>query len=223
MKKRGIKKEPDGELNDSELLDKILSEGKDGSKAAAKLYKRYERELMDFYLSKTHNREDAEDLWQDLWTIIFRKPKYFRDSMTMPMLKTLIMRIATNQIADYQRGKIVREDTVNFSDITESTEEDDYSTEEKIGMKSEENLVLSDYSNRYNRKNIVRIISRAIKGDSRKAKSVLWRKLVGFTNLEISLKTGLSVKTVKNTYSELAFLARKELERNGMKPDKKKG
>lgn len=59
-------KRAENDLSDDELLERILAKGKDGRKAATKLYKRYERQLMDFYLSNTRNREDAEDLWQDV-------------------------------------------------------------------------------------------------------------------------------------------------------------
>lgn len=220
---RNNKEEAD--LSDDELLDKILAKGRDGRKAAAKLYKRYEKQLMDFYLSNTANREDAEDLWQDMWCIIFQKPKYFRDSMTVPTLKTLIMRIANNQVINYKKGRAARSGTQSFSDVSGTPGNEGYTPEEKVGMKARDGLVLSDYDKRYTRKDIVKAVSRAIRGYSKKAKSVLWRKLVGFTNQEISERTGLSVKTVKNVYSELLALAKKELEafENRRKDKKGKG
>lgn len=215
-------KRAENDLSDDELLERILAKGKDGRKAATKLYKRYERQLMDFYLSNTRNREDAEDLWQDMWTIIFQKPKYFKDTMTLSTLKTLIMRIAYNQVINYKKSQITRSGILTFSEVSGISLNEGYTPEEKLSMKSKDGFTLSDYDKYYTRKDIVKTISRSIKGYSKKKKSILWRKLVGFTNQEISDKTGLSVKTVKNIYSELLGAAKKELEVSDMKRRKKK-
>lgn len=200
------------ELGDDELLDMILSEDEHSSIAAEALYKRYERPLLDFYLSRTGGRiEDAEDLWHDMWTIIFRKPQYIRAAMTVPTLKALIMRIAANQVADFLRHKSVSAETYRLSEDLHQTKDSNDRSEDNVVQ-----VAAVQAGSATDRRDLISIISRSVSGVSRKKRKVLWLKLAGFTYDEISIRTGWSAKTVRNFYSMLLKLVDKGLIDNGV-------
>ncbi len=87
-------------LNDSEIIDKIRSDG--SSEYFEVLYKRYSRKVVDKCYTFVKNRQLAEELAEDIFSKAFEKLTSFRQ---LSSFSTWLYSITYNHCIDYLREK----------------------------------------------------------------------------------------------------------------------
>ncbi len=85
--------------DDAELMRRAATGDRDSFRL---IVERYKKPIYNYFLRSTGSREDAEDLFQNLFLALFRRAHHYRKTASF---KTFIYRIASNMLASHYRGK----------------------------------------------------------------------------------------------------------------------
>lgn len=111
------------ELSDSELIEVVLRQNRE---AYQELFDRYNRKLFVYILHLVGNREEAEDILQNVFTKTYNNIKKFDQTRKF---SSWIYRIAHNEAVNYLKRKNKRY-TVSWEDVTMSKDKLDIASTE---------------------------------------------------------------------------------------------
>lgn len=170
-------------LSDQELSHLIAHEDKDAYQI---LFEKYAPRIYSFSLNYLKNKNDAEELVQDVFLKIWEKRNVLDSSQN---IKAFIFKIAVNTIYDFVRRKNIEHAFEDYARLN-YTKDSNYTWHEVIFEEMLQNL-----------DNLV------AKLPEQQQKIFRLSKLEGFTNDEIAKKLDLSKRTVENhLYRAISFL-----------------
>jgi RNA polymerase sigma-70 factor (ECF subfamily) len=165
----------------------LLYQIRDGSiKAFEILYNKYSRRLYFFILSYAKSHADTEEIVQSSFISVWENRHRLDESC---QLKNYLYTIAVNKVLNYLKHQAIHQSYIEYS-LIHKIILDDQTEKEVLYNELQENVdrvleILPDQQ-----KNIFRM-----------------SRLEGFTNKEIALKLGLSVRTVENQiYRALQYI-----------------
>lgn len=112
------------ELNDSDLIVVILTQNREAYK---ELFDRYQKKLFTYVLHLVGNRDEAEDILQNVFTKTYKNIEHFDTSRKF---SSWIYRIAHNEAVNYLKRRSKRY-TVSWEDITTSKDKLDTATSDE--------------------------------------------------------------------------------------------
>lgn len=170
-------------INDEDLCKRIKSGEKDAYQI---LFEKYAPRIYNFSLTYLKNRDDAEELVQNVFLKIWEK----RNSLDATQnLKSFIFKIAVNTIYDFIRRKNI---------------EHAYEDYARLNFKPNENYTWHSVIFEEMKNNLDKLV---LQLPEQQQKIFQLSKLEGLTNKEISQKLKLSKRTVENhLYRALTFL-----------------
>lgn len=170
-------------ITDQNLTLLIKSEGKD---AFRELFDRYAPRIYKFALSYLKNRDDAEEIVQNVFLKIWEKRYSIKASEN---IKAFIFTITANKIYDFIRRRNIEHTFHNYSVLNQEENENN----------SWNSIVYKDVQQS--------IFNLANKLPSQQQKVFNLSKMEGLTNDEIAIKMGISKRTVENDlYRAVLFL-----------------
>jgi RNA polymerase sigma-70 factor (family 1) len=170
-------------ISDENLALLIKSEEKD---AFSELFGRYAPRIYKFAISYLKNRNDAEEIVQDVFLKIWEKRSSIKASEN---IKAFIFTITANKIYDFIRRKNIEHTFHNYAVLNLGNNENN----------SWNSIVYKDVQQT--------IFNVANKLPSQQQKIFNLSKMEGLTNDEIAIKMGISKRTVENDlYRAVLFL-----------------
>lgn len=116
------------EYTDVQVIEKCLN----GDKTAfSYIVDRYKNLVYSIILRMTNNKEEANDLAQEVFTKVFVNLAKYHDQYKF---STWLIKITTNHVIDYRRKKnqeTVPIDEINYEPVRTSSPEDDYLKKEE--------------------------------------------------------------------------------------------
>jgi len=174
---------PSKEIQDKNLASQIK---KDDKKAFQELFERYAPRIYNFSLSYLKDKNDTEELVQNVFLKIWEKRDLLNASQN---IKAFIFKIAVNTIYDFIRRKNIESAFLDYARLNYTTNEN-YTWHSVIFEEMQQNL-------------------NALLAQMPEQQQKIFRlsKLEGFSNDEIAKKMNLSKRTVENhLYRALTFL-----------------
>lgn len=160
------------------------------------LIRRYQRKIYQLVYNMTSNREDAEDLTQDVFVKAYKVLSYFKGESSF---YTWVYRIAVNQTINYLK-KRNRRAAMSLDDMDQAVERDPDYVELRARESTVREVSLSELQKRLNE---------ALQNLSEKHRAVVvLHDIQGIQKEEIGRMLGCSEGTVKSRL----FYARKELQ-----------
>lgn len=171
------------DINDKDLVLKIKRDEKD---AFQELFERYAPRIYSFSLSYLKNKNDAEELVQNVFLKIWEKRTLLDTNQN---LKAFIFKVAVNTIYDFIRRKNIEH---AFEDYA------------RLNYNANENYTWHTVIFEEMKQNLFDLVSQL---PEQQQKIFQLSKFDGLTNDEIAKKLKLSKRTVENhLYRALAFL-----------------
>lgn len=169
-------------MTDNIILAGLMKRAADGDDAAFEsLVREFERPVFALAMQSTQNREDAEDITQEVFMKIWRSRGDFRGDCSVA---TWFFRIARNTINDSLRRR-TKHQSISLTD--DDSEETDIPTTD------------DDPAESYERKERIKAVRRAIRELSAEHRElILLRDMNGLSYKEITELTGLDEGTVKS-------------------------
>ena len=171
-----------GAPSDAEIIGRVLSGDADSFEA---IVKKYEKMIYSLAMSKTNNRENAQDISQECFLRAYKMLASYR---TDSAFSTWIYRICQNLIFDFYR-KEKKMKTVSLSFADESGEEHEKELQD-TGADVEEQLVRAEKIEK------IRRIINSLPDDLREI--IALRDLNNISYAQISEMLGIEIGTVKS-------------------------
>ena len=128
----GVKTVKTNEMSDSEIIEKVLSGDVDSFEI---LVKKYEKMIYNLAMTKTQNRENAQDISQECF---LRAYKMLRSYKTDSAFSTWIYRICQNLIFDfYRKSKKIKTVSLSVQDSYSDSYDDEVKEKDIADTESE--------------------------------------------------------------------------------------
>jgi len=188
------------EMNDAEIIERVLSGDVNYFEF---IVKKYEKMIYNLAITKTQNRETAQDISQECF---LRAYKMLRSYRTDSAFSTWVYRICQNLIFDYYR-KNKKMKTVSLSVLDNGSGDDDIKEKDIADLTSEP----SEHIIRAERIEKIRELINSLPADLRDI--IVLRDLQNMSYAQISEILDLEIGTVKSRLNR----AREKLKNNVIK------
>ena len=188
------------EMNDAEIIERVLSGDVNYFEF---IVKKYEKMIYNLAITKTQNRETAQDISQECF---LRAYKMLRSYRTDSAFSTWVYRICQNLIFDYYR-KNKKMKTVSLSVLDNGSGDDDIKEKDIADLTSEP----SEHIIRAERIEKIRELINSLPADLRDI--IVLRDLQNMSYTQISEILDLEIGTVKSRLNR----AREKLKNNVIK------
>lgn len=179
---------------DEEVISLVKKSKRGNMEAFEELVEIYQKFVFGIILFDIKNREDAEDIAQEVFIKAWKGMSEFRQDSTFA---TWLYRISKNAVKDFVRNRErrpLRTDETEFDDKFIET-----NTPEQTVLNREKNSI------------ILEIIDTL---PTEQKESLIYRDLMGITYLEIADITGVTVGTVKSRISRARERVKKKISEN---------
>lgn len=190
----------ESEHSDEELM---LAYGKGDFRAFQVIYQRHKGALYRYLLRQCGKAEDAQELFQDVWTNLIRARERYE---VRAKFTTYLFRLAHNRVVDYYRRQ-----ARNPVDTENSPNRD--GTSENLDLENLPDLDCPQIENRLHLKRLSRRLLELIEAlPQAQRDAFLLREEAGFSVEEIAEVTGVNAETAKSRLRYAVAKLRKVLQ-----------